>query len=434
MSIRPDDPRLAGLPQEDIDAILRPYYQAEVDAAYASKTAAYGTGSTTVTPVTPVTPVTFVTPDGRGQFTAIERDAIDAAAGAARNYSGDEATAQYIRDLQAGKLGGGADTEAALSRLVEQGELRNLAARGDRNLFPGDNGKGGGGGGGGGGGDNAASFNQDAFDLLKGVFEDLGLTGLETQVRDLVARNITKSDDVLFYLRDTQQYKTRFQANEARKQKSLTQLLPAAYVTMEQGYKSALIANGFDPTLYDEYTDFQNLISGDVSVAELQSRINEGYKQVVDADPEVIRQMQELYNVTPGQLAQYFLDPQKTLSKLKQQANAANIAARAKEQGKLQLTPITAEELVSRGYTEAQAQQAFGLLSEKAGLFSEMTDEEALTGSQKIGAAFGYDVSSQQAIEQRATKRKAVFQGGGSFAKTTGQTSGTVQTGLGVAE
>lgn len=274
----------------------------------------------------------------------------------------------------------------------------------------------------------------DAFLMLKAALEELGLTGLDGQVRDLLARNITKSDDVLFYLRDTEQYKTRFKANEARKQKGLTQLLPAAYVAMEQGYKSALIANGFDPTLYDEYTDFQNLISGDVSVAELQNRINEGYRQVAEADPEVIRQMQELYDVTPGQLAQYFLDPQRTLSKLKQQANAASIAARAKEQGKTQLTPITAEELVSRGYTEAQAQQAFSLLSEKAGLFSEMADEEALTESQKIGAAFGYDVSSQQAIEQRAARRKAVFQGGGSYTRTTGATSGTIETGLGRAD
>lgn len=339
----------------------------------------------------------------------------------ARGYYGDES---YINELVR-NTGVGSGTleqrQNALNILVQQGKDR-VSAGTDTGDDDDD----------GGGDDEGVNLTSgpDSFLLLRAALEELGLTGLDGQLRDLIARNITKSDDVMFYLRDTEQYRTRFKGNEARKQKGLTQLLPAAYVAMEQGYKSALIANGFDPTLYDEYTDFQNLISGDVSVAELQNRINEGYKQVADADPEVIRQMQELYDVTPGQLAQYFLDPQKTLSKLKQQANAANIAARAKEQGKLQLTPITAEELVSRGYTEAQAQQAFGLLSEKAGLFSEMADEEALTESQKIGAAFGYDVSSQQAIEQRAARRKAVFQDGGSFTKTTGQTSGTIETGL----
>jgi len=279
-----------------------------------------------------------------------------------------------------------------------------------------------------------ASSGADAFLLLKTALEELGLAGLDGQLRDLLARNITKSDDVLFYLRDTEQYKTRFRANEGRKQKGLAQLLPAAYIALEQQYRATLIANGFDPTLYDEYTDFQNLIAGDVSNAELQNRINEGYRQVADADPEVVRQMKELYNVDSAQLAQYFLDPAKTLPKLKQQAAAANVAARAKEQGKLQLTPVTAEELVSRGYTEAQAQQAFSMLSEKAGLFNEMMGEETLTEQQKIGAAFGYDVASGQVIEQRGARRKAPFQGGGGFASTTGATSGTRQTGLGVAE
>jgi len=275
---------------------------------------------------------------------------------------------------------------------------------------------------------------QDAFLSLKAALEELGLAGLDGQLRDLLARGIIKSDDVLFYLRDTEQYKTRFRANEGRKQKGLAQLLPAAYVALEQQYRATLIANGFDPTLYDEYTDFQNLIAGDVSNAELQNRINEGYRQVADADPEVVRQMKELYNVDSAQLAQYFLDPAKTLPKLKQQAAAANVAARAKEQGKLQLTPVTAEELVSRGYTEAQAQQAFSMLSEKAGLFNEMMGEETLTEQQKIGAAFGYDVASGQVIERRGARRKAPFQGGGGFASTTGATSGTRQTGLGVAE
>jgi len=128
------------------------------------------------------------------------------------------------------------------------------------------------------------------------------------------------------------------------------------------------------------------------------------------------------------------LDPAKTLSKLKQQAAAANVAARAKEQGKLQLTPLTAEELVSRGYSEAQAQQAFTILSDQAGLYQEMAGERGLTQTQKIGAAFGYDAESAQEIEQRGAKRKAVFQGGGQFAGTTGATSSVRTTGLGIAE
>jgi hypothetical protein len=63
-----------------------------------------------------------------------------------------------------------------------------------------------------------------------------------------------------------------------------------------------------------------------------------------------------------------------------------------------------------------------------------MAGEQALTQQEKVGAALGYDVEGQRKIKQRQATRKSPFQGGGSFAKTTGQTSGTTETGLGVAE
>jgi len=63
-----------------------------------------------------------------------------------------------------------------------------------------------------------------------------------------------------------------------------------------------------------------------------------------------------------------------------------------------------------------------------------MMGEQALTQQEKVGAALGYDIQGKTKLAQRASTRKSPFQGGGGFAKTTGQTSGTVQTGLGVAE
>jgi hypothetical protein len=74
---------------------------------------------------------------GRGQFTPEQAAAIDAAASSAAGYSGDAATADYIRQLQSGALGGGADTQAALNRLIEQGKARNVAERGNEEFFAG---------------------------------------------------------------------------------------------------------------------------------------------------------------------------------------------------------------------------------------------------------------------------------------------------------
>ena len=385
----PDDPRLAGLPEEDLATI----------------NFSEGVESTTVDP-------------------ALSREAA--------GYSGDAATAQYIRDLQAGVNVGAGTVEqrtAALNVLIQQGKDRNLAERGSVTAFPGavsgddddddDN--------------NTPAFSEDkedAFAKLKSLLNELGLSNLTGNVRDLIAKGILDGDAILFNLKDTSEFQARFSANAARKLKGLPELKPLTYVALENQYRETLRANGLDPTLYDKTTDFQALIEGDVSNAELQRRINYGYRMVAEADPEVLRQMEELYKVTPAQLAQYFLDPSKTAPVLEKQAAAAAIAARGQEQAKTQLSKLTAEELVDRGYTESQALAAFKILGEQQGLYDEMSGETALTQGEKVGSVFGYDVESQQKIARRKGTRKAPFEGGGSYTRTSGVTSGTIESGL----
>jgi hypothetical protein len=94
----------------------------------------------------------------------------------------------------------------------------------------------------------------------------------------------------------------------------------------------------------------------------------------------------------------------------------------------------TAEDLVRRGYSAEQAQAAFQRAGQLAGLYQEMGGEAALTEEQKVGAALGFDVQAQQALEQRQRTRVAEFMGGGGFARTTGATSGVVETGVGLAQ
>jgi hypothetical protein len=133
-------------------------------------------------------------------------------------------------------------------------------------------------------------------------------------------------------------------------------------------------------------------------------------------------------------LAAYFLDPTRAAPLLERQAKAAQVSARAREQAGFQLTALSAEDLIARGYTPDEAQTAFTQAGQLAGLYTEMGGEEALTEAQKIGAAFGYDVAATQALEQRKRARLGEFQGGGGFARTTGATSGTVETGVGEAQ
>ena len=414
MSIRPDDPRLAGLPQEDIDIILR-----------GSGTTGDGAGTTTVDPgTTTVDPAT----QGRGQFTAEQAAAIDAAAYQAAGFSGDAATADYIRQLQAGALGGGADTQAALERLIDEGKASNVATYG---VETGDDGKGGGGGGGG------FEPRPDAKNTIRAVLATYGLGDLSDFLYNVYARgevDINNPDALIFAIRGQEAYQKRFAANTARAKKGLAELDPASYLALENDYRRLLQSNGLPPGFYDQTEDFTALLAGDVSPQELQTRVQEGFRAVQDADPEVRRQMQELYGVSEAGLAAYFLDPEKAAPILTRQAEAAKIAARAKEQGRIQLLSATAEEIAARGISAQEAEAGFTAMGLQEGLYTEMMGEQALTQQEKVGAALGYDVEAQRKLAERKGIRKAAFQGGGSFTRTTGQTSGTVQTGLGVAE
>ena len=278
---------------------------------------------------------------------------------------------------------------------------------------------------------------SDARNTIRSVLQGYGLGTLSDYLYGLYAReevNIENPDALLFSIKDTNEYKTRFAANSRRVSKGLPELDPGSYFGLENQYRELLRSNGLPLGFYDQTSDFEKFIEGDVSPSELQSRITNGYRQVADADPEVRRQMRELYNVDEAGLVAYFLDPERATPLLERQARAAQIAARSMEQAGIQIGAQSAEELAARGITPSAAQEQFTRMGQLAGLYQEMGGEQALTEQEKIGAAFGYDVAAQQKLGQRRAQRVGEFQAGGQFARTTGATSGTVETGVGTAQ
>jgi len=282
-----------------------------------------------------------------------------------------------------------------------------------------------------------AQQRTDAFSRLRALLNRVGLSELEGAVQGIITGgtvDLSDSDAILFALRDQPAYQKRFAANAARAKKGLPELDPSTYVSLEESYRQLMRSNGLPLGFFDEASDFQTFIEGDVSPMELQDRIEQGYAKVRDADPEVKRQMQQLYGVDDTALTAYFLDPQKAAPLLTRQARAAQIAARGKEQAGLQLTAETAESLAARGITPEEAQQRFAERGALEGLYQPIYGEERLTEEQMLGATFGYDVKAQQELMKRQRQRLAEFQGGGQFARTTGATSGTTETGAGMAQ
>jgi hypothetical protein len=283
-----------------------------------------------------------------------------------------------------------------------------------------------------------AQRRQDARSTMAAVLETYGLGELADFVyTEIIAKetvNINNPDAIIFAIREQPAYQKRFAGNAARLKKGLSELDPASYIGLENQFRQTLQSNGLPANFYDQPDDFQAFIEGDVSPSELNERVQQGYRAVADADPAVKEQMKNLYGVDEGQLAAYFLDPKRTAPLLTRQAQAANIAARGLEQGGIQLTGVFAEDLARRGITEQQARAGFAEVGALGELRQTFAGETALSGEQLAGAAFGIDVAAQQELERKRRLRTGEFAGGGSFARTTGETSGSISTAVGKAQ
>lgn len=284
--------------------------------------------------------------------------------------------------------------------------------------------------------------NPDAGSVIEAKLAEYGLGKLGATLwgnylNELV--DINNLDPAIYALRNEDLYKQRFKANAARTDPNrpggpLPELLPGQYLSLENQYKQVVRVNGLPAGFYDSTDDIEKLMEGVVSPLEFQNRIEQGYNAVANADPEVLRQFKEMYGVSDGHLAAYFLDPARGETLIKRQAEAANIAARGLESGGIQLSRATAEDLAARGYSPEAISTSFGNIGKLGELTTQMAGETALSQGQIVGSAFGYDTQASQELERRKRLRVGEFQGGGSFARTQGENAGSITTSVGTAQ
>lgn len=275
---------------------------------------------------------------------------------------------------------------------------------------------------------------QDAKTIIKNMLDRYQLGGLTDRVWGLISdETLPANADIDLIgdaLRDTDEFKKRFPANAARVKAGLPELTVSEYVGLERGYSNVMRGSGLPSGFYDDSTDFEKFIAGDVSVAEVQTRVNDGFKAVSEANPEVVKQMKELYGMDEGGLAAYFLDPTRATPLLVKQARSAQIAAEAARQAGIQLTSTEAEKLTAEGITGQQAQAGFAAVKAQQELSGPLQGEDGqITQAELIGATFGTDAAARQRVETRARRRRATFEQGGGFA--AGQQGAT---GLGEAQ
>jgi hypothetical protein len=268
---------------------------------------------------------------------------------------------------------------------------------------------------------------RSAFDIIGNTLDTYGLGELRGFANDLVFnRNIIDENILIGELREQPAYKRRFAGNEQRRKAGLNALSEAEYIGLEKAYAQLMRQSGLPVGFYDDSSDFNNLIGGDVSVAELSERVNQGYEAVTNADPEVVQEMRRLYNIGDGELAAYFLDPQRATPMLLNQARAASIAGQSVRQGAFQLTAAQAEELARAGVGEEQARAGFQAIAAAGELFAPLPGQtgQAISQEEQVAGVFGTSAAAQQRIRRRTRERQAEFEAGGGFAAQGSQVTG----------
>lgn len=270
---------------------------------------------------------------------------------------------------------------------------------------------------------------EDAIQIIRNGLSRFKLGSLADTVWAMIgAGTISKNagpDEIGDALKDTWEFKARFPANAERISRKLPELSVTEYIGLEKGYQDAMVGSGLPPEFYDQPEDFSNFIGHNTSVAEVQDRVRKGYELVKNANPEVVKQMKELYGVDDGSLAAYFLDPAKGTDILKKQAQSATVAAESKRQAGIQLSSAESEALVNEGVEGVDAQKGFGTIASTQELLgTNLQGETGITQAEQISGTLGTNEAAKQRIESRKRQRQSEFTGGGGFTTTQTGVSG----------
>jgi hypothetical protein len=252
-----------------------------------------------------------------------------------------------------------------------------------------------------------------------GMDEPALLQDVKTALADRRITGASTIDDIGIQLRESEAFRRRFAANEARRGANKPAYSVSQYLQLESSYRQVLNAAGMPKDFYTDRTDIESFITNDISPDEVQYRVQQGYAAVKNADPAVVNELKTLYGLDEGTLAAYFIDPNKTKDAVIRSARAAEVAAQARKQADIGLTRTQAEELVLGGVTEQQAQQAFSDVRSLQELTQPLMGEEGLTQQELIQGVTGTNAAAAQRVAKTARRRRATFEAGGQTALGT---------------
>lgn len=238
-----------------------------------------------------------------------------------------------------------------------------------------------------------------------------GIQSLAPDVLKLLKQGLDQNA-IMIELQNTDAYKKRFAANEARMKAGLRVLSPAEYVASETQLKT-LARQYLPPGFFGSKEDTDKLLAADVSPVEFQNRLQVAQQWWVTGDPETKQAAKDYFGIsTPQQGIAAVLDPKKTEGMITQQMLMSQIGGAAIHQG-LQVDASRAQQLAQQGITQQQAQQGYAgvagalpadsAIAQRFGSGLTQTDEE---DARLLGLA-----SAQRKIKTLQSSEQSLFAG-----------------------
>jgi hypothetical protein len=236
------------------------------------------------------------------------------------------------------------------------------------------------------------------------------VAALTTQLNDLMIKGASELE-IVQKIRGSDQYATRFPGMAARAKAGMPAISEREYIDLERNYRNLMRTSGIDDRFYKDPERFGELIAGDVSAAELQTRIGLAEEAVDGADPVVREQLERFYGIDRTKLVEYYLDPVEEMNLFEEERRlqAAGLSAASLSATGQAFNIETAEALERENVQRREVQQR---LSQRAGLTERLLgEEEALTASELAQGEFGLEAGSVAELGRRREERMAGFSG-----------------------
>jgi hypothetical protein len=223
---------------------------------------------------------------------------------------------------------------------------------------------------------------EDMRAVFQRILGDAGLGDMTNFLDNAVVNNWGPDRFQAEFL-DTPQFNQAFPEYKGRIKANKPPMTPGEILQYRSSARELMKNAGLPTSFYADNSHIAELMIQDVSAAELQKRITNGFQKVATAPAEVKAAFNDFFGANgDGALASLFLDP-------------------------------------AQGFEQAKAIRPF---TEET-----ISETEDLTSQDAVNAVFGDDqTNSKERIQRRQQERTAAFQGGGGAAAQ--------QTGLGLGE